>query len=309
MNWPAGSFDWNQARAFLATAEHGSLSAAARALGQTQPTLGRQVTALEESLGVALFDRAGRGLILTDAGRELLPHVRDMAEAAARIPLTASGQSQDLRGTVSITASDVYSTTLLPPIIADLVRAAPEIQIELVVSDDLRDLSRREADIAVRHVRPTDPNLTARLIGEASGYFFAATSYLDRRGRPASREELKSHDFIGIRDAARMVEGLKSFGIDVPASLLRHRTDSSFVMWELARAGLGIGIFPAERALTDPAMEVLFDGEVAVRFPVWLVTHRELHSSRRIRMVYDHLADQLAAQLRRTANDFAARLR
>jgi DNA-binding transcriptional LysR family regulator len=106
-----------------------------------------------------------------------------------------------------------------------------------------------------------------------------------------------------------MVEGLKSFGIDVPASLLRHRTDSSFVMWELARAGLGIGIFPAERALTDPAMEVLFDGEVAVRFPVWLVTHRELHSSRRIRMVYDHLADQLAAQLRRTANDFAARLR
>ena len=199
MSWSAASFDWNQARAFLATAEHGSLSAAARELGQTQPTLGRQVAALEEDLGVALFDRAGRGLILTDAGRELLMHVRDMAEAAARIPLTASGQSQALRGTVSIPASDIFSTLLLPPIIADLARSAPEIDIELIAANELRDLSRREADIALRHVRPTEPHLTARLLGEglctSAGPLATAAFRLASLGLPAPRGH---HDCLQV---------------------------------------------------------------------------------------------------------------
>ena len=300
MNWPAGTFDWNQARAFLATAEHGSLSAAARELGQTQPTIGRQVSALEDSLGVALFDRAGRGLILTDAGRELLTHVREMAEAAARIPLTASGQSQALRGKVSITASDVFSTRLLPAILADLARAAPDIEIEVISANDLRDLSRREADIAIRHVRPTEPQLTARLLGEGHGHFYASPDYLDRRGRPRSRAELAGHDFVGFADANRMVHTLAGLGIPITLERLKYRSDSGLVLWEMVRAGMGLGLMSADIALDTPDVELVLPGDEAFDYPVWLVTHRELHSARRIRVVFDHLAEAITAHLKRT---------
>ena len=108
MKWQTVSFDWNQARAFLVTVEEGSLTAAARALGLTQPTLGRQVAALEDSLGVTLFDRVGRSLRLTPSGLELLDHVRSMGDAAGRVSLTASGQSQTVEGQVCITASDLF---------------------------------------------------------------------------------------------------------------------------------------------------------------------------------------------------------
>lgn len=298
MNWPAASFDWNQARAFLATADHGSLSAAARALGQTQPTVGRQVTALEDQLGVALFDRAGRGLVLTDPGRELLIHMREMGAAAERAALTATGQSQSLRGTVSITASDVFSARLLPRIIADLARSAPEIDIEIIAANDLRDIARREADIAIRHVRPEDPNLTARLLGEGQGHFYAAPAYIDRRGRPQARSDLARHDFIGFLDAEGMVAALADRDIPLQTRNFRYRTDSGLVMWELVRCGLGIGLMTEDLGRTTPEVERLLPGERAFTYPIWLVTHRELQSSRRIRVVFDHLAEAIAAHIR-----------
>lgn len=300
MNWPAASFDWNQARAFLATAEHGSLSAAARALGQTQPTVGRQVTALEEALSVALFDRAGRGLILTDPGRELLIHLRDMGTAAERVALTATGQSQTLRGTVSVTASDVFSTRLLPRMVADLARAYPDIDVEIVSANDLRDLARREADIAIRHVRPEDPNLTARLLGEGQGRFYAAPSYIARRGRPETRADLARHDFVGFLDPDGMSASLAGFDIHVPPQNFRYRTDSGLVMWELVRQGLGIGLMSDDLGHTTVDVDLLLPGDRAFTFPVWLVTHRELQSSRRIRLVFDHLAAAITAHLKRT---------
>jgi len=298
MNWSAATFDWNQARAFLATAEHGSLSAAARELGQTQPTIGRQVTALEQSLGVALFDRAGRGLILTDAGRELLTHVKEMADAAARIPLTASGQSQALRGTVSITASEIFSMVLLPSIIADLARAAPEIEIELIAADDLRDLSRREADIAIRHVRPTQPHLTARLLGDGLGYFYAAPSYLARKGRPESRQDLINHDFIGFLDPKLMTQQIAQMGYQIDPDKIRYRTNNGPALWEMVREGLGIGLMTSEMAERTPDVERLLPEQPALRYPIWLVTHRELHSARRMRVVFDHLAQSITTHLR-----------
>ena len=299
MNWPAASFDWNQARAFLATAEHGSLSAAARALGQTQPTVGRQVTALEDQLGVALFDRAGRGLVLTDPGRELLIHMREMGSAAERAALTATGQSQTLRGTVSITASDVFSTRLLPRIIADLARKSPEIDVEIVAANDLRDIARREADIAIRHVRPEDPNLTARLLGEGQGHFYAAPSYIDRRGRPETRADLTRHDFVGFLDAEGMVAALAARDIHIPLQNFRYRTDSGLVMWEFVRFGLGIGLMSEDLGRTTPETEIILPAEPAFTFPIWLVTHRELQSSRRIRVVFDHLAEAISANIKR----------
>lgn len=155
MKWQNAAFDWNQAKAFLVTAEERSFSAAARALALTQPTVGRQVSALEEALGVALFERIGRSLSLTPAGLDLLEHVRAMGEAAGLVSISASGQSQSISGQVCITASDVVSTYHLPPVVARLREVAPEIEIEILASNALQDLRRREADIAIRHVRPS----------------------------------------------------------------------------------------------------------------------------------------------------------
>ena len=148
MDWRAVKFDWNKARAFLVTAEEGSLSAAARALGMAQPTLGRQVDGLEQELGVVLFERVGRGLTLTPSGMELLEHVRKMGEAAGRVSLAALGQNQALESSISISASETYAAVLLPPIIAKLRIEEPGIHVEIVVSNRASDLLRREADIA-----------------------------------------------------------------------------------------------------------------------------------------------------------------
>jgi DNA-binding transcriptional LysR family regulator len=120
MEWKRSSFDWNQARAFLVTAEEGSLSAAARALGLTQPTLSRQVAGLEDALGVTLFERTARALLLTQAGTELLEHFRGMGEAANRISIAATGQSESITGHVVIACTNGMATFFLPPILKTL---------------------------------------------------------------------------------------------------------------------------------------------------------------------------------------------
>ncbi len=162
IDWRSVKFDWNKARAFLITAKEGSLSAASRALGMAQPTLGRQVDGLEQELGIVLFERVGRGLKLTPSGLELLTHVRDIGEAAGRVSMTALGQSQALEGTISISASETYAAVLLPPIVAKLRVLEPGIQVEIVVANHASDLRRREADIAIRNFRPTEPDLIAK---------------------------------------------------------------------------------------------------------------------------------------------------
>ena len=298
MNWQAIAFNWNQVRAFLVTAEEGSLSAASRALGLTQPTLGRQVTALEQELGVVLFERVGRSLELTQSGRELLDHVRDMGEAANRISLTASGQSQAIEGRVLITASDVMSVYHLPPALKRLREIAPRLQVDVVAANDIRDLQRREADIAVRHIRPEQPDLIARLLGEATGHFYASASYLDRRGRPTTVAELPGHDFISFGDVDEMLAHLNPLGLGLTPDNFRLGSKSGIVAWEMAKNGLGIAVMSDEVAAMTPGVERLPLGLDPFTFPIWLTTHRELHTSRRIRLVFDLLADYLSDKAR-----------
>lgn len=296
MNWQSISFDWNQARAFLATAEEGSLSAAARALGQTQPTLGRQVSALEQSLGVALFERIGRKLALTQTGLDLLDHFRAMGDAASKISLTASGQSQEIAGRVSITATSLVATYHLPPIMAKLRQRAPGIEVELNASNDVRDLMRREADIAIRHVRPDQPNLIAKLVDEARAYLYASKTFLDKAGRPNTPRELADFDFVGVDpNSTRVVTELNARGIPISAENLKMMTASGTVLLELVRAGIGISVLPHDICRTMPDMEIVLPDLDPIFFPVWLVTHRELHTSRRIRVVFDLLAEELGA--------------
>ena len=296
MNWSAVTFDWNQARAFLATVEEGSLSAAARVLKQTQPTLSRQVAALEEDLGVTLFERVGRSLVPTAVGLELLDHVRGMAEAATRVSLSASGQSQAIEGTVTITASDGLSAFQLPPILKRLRAEAPGIKVELVVSNDIRDLRLREADIAIRHVRPDHPDLIAKRLRDSTGHLYAMPAYLDRAGRPATLADLSNHDILGHGDDARMAEFLADFGVTLTARNFVLSADNGLVVLELMKQGLGISALSREMAATVPDLEPVLPDQLIVPIPVWLVTHRELHTSRRIRIVFDLLAAMLGPQ-------------
>ncbi len=297
MNWQSVSFDWNQARAFLATVEEGSLSAAARALDLTQPTLGRQVAALEETLDVVLFERVGRSLVLTRSGMELLDHVRAMCEAANRISLTASGQSRTIEGRVRITASDVMSAHILPPAIKELRKIAPLVEIDVVATNDIRDLQLREADIAVRHVRPEQPDLIARLVCEATAHFYASGSYLDQHGRPGSFAEMSDHDFIGFGDNDRMIATLNPVGLSLAPKNFRLGSESGVVAWEMARNGLGIIVMVDDVAADAPGIERLLPDMDPFVIPVWLTAHRELHTSRRIRLVFDLLAEFLTNRM------------
>lgn len=293
MNWQTVAFDWNQARAFLATVEEGSLSAAARALGLTQPTLGRQVAALEEDLEILLFERVGKSLVLTPSGLELLDHVRAMRDAANRISLTASGQSQTIEGQVRITASDVMSAHTLPPAVGRLREIAPLLEIDIVAANDIRDLQLREADIAIRHVRPEQPDLIARHVSDATAHFYALKPYLDRHGRPDSIETLADHAFIGFGDNDLMIERLNAFGLSLTRENFRLGSESGVVAWEMARHGLGIIVMSDEVAADTPGMERVMPDMDPFVFPIWLTTHRELHTSRRIRLVFDLLAEFL----------------
>lgn len=288
------NFDWNHVRAFLATAEEGSLSAAARSLGLTQPTLSRQVAALEKDLGVLLFERIGRALELTPAGLELLEHTRSMGTAASQIALTASGQSQSIEGEVRITASDIYSAYLLPPVLHQLQQLAPKLRVEIVATNDIQDLQRREADIAIRHTRPEQPELIARLVYEDTAHFYAAPSYLDRRGRPENFADLSSHDFVGFAPPKQMMDFLTPMGIHLTADNFRIESQSGVVAWEFVTQGFGISPMSDQVAAQNPNVERILPDMAPIVFPLWLTTHRELHTSRRIRLVYDLLADYLS---------------
>lgn len=298
MEWKKSGFNWNHARAFLVVAEEGSFSAAARALGMAQPTLGRQVTALEEELGIALFERVGHNLVLTATGQDLVDHVRAMSEAATHFALTAAGQAQTIDGIVRIAASEAVAAYLLPPIVDELRSVHPGIQLELVVSNSISDLRRREADIAIRHSRPQGDDLVARLVKEKStAHLYAAPSYLERIGHPRTAEELAARgQVIGFDDIDRFKKGLRALGLPFGDDCFSVRTDNHLVQWELAKKGVGMCVMMEEVGEREPlVVRALPDFSAGVTFPTWLTSHRELKTSRRMRVVFDLLAERLAA--------------
>lgn len=294
MDWRATKFDWNRARAFLVTAEEGSLSAAARALGLAQPTLGRQVDALEEELGVVLFERVGRGLTLTPSGLDLLDHVRLMGEAANRLSLGAAGHSQTIEGTVSISASEVYAAFYLPPILKKLRASHPGIHVEIVASNLTSDLRRREADIAIRNFRPEEPDLRARKIRDAEGAFYATPAYIKQIGNPRLPYDLRKADFISVDHSGAFLKHLNAMGFNLTEKNFSIVSQNYLVMWEMVKRGLGIGVFDASVGDTEPLVTRVLPDMEPIPFPIWLVAHQEVSTSRRIRVVFDLLAEELA---------------
>jgi len=296
--------DWNQMRAFCATADAGSLSAAARKLKLTQPTLSRQVAALEAGLGITLFERVGRRLVLTTTGLGLLEHARTMAAAADAMTLAAAGQAQDISGRVCISATDAFSAYLLPDIVAHIRQLAPQITIVVIATDSISDLRRREADIAIRHVRPTEPELIARLVAEMTACFYAAESWVARHRPPACVADLCDVELRGFEPVERFVEHLGNVGVQISASQCRIVSENAVVLWEMLRRGLGVGVMLRELAERTPGLVRLLPALPEIPVPVWLVTHRELHTSRRVRLVFDAIAEHLC---QRTASSSAKR--
>jgi len=293
MDWRAVKFDWNRARAFLVTAEEGSLSAAARALGMAQPTLGRQVKAFEEEVGVLLFERIGNGLKLTSSGLELVEHVRAMGDAAGRVSLSASGQSQQVEGAVCITATEVAAAFVLPPIVAKLRAAEPGITVEVVATNSVSDLRRREADIAIRAGRPTDPDLIARKLPSNTACLYASESYLERIGNPRDSDELLRAEFIGFDQQQQFIDGLNQLGLKVTSHNFPIICNNHIVQWQMVKQAMGIGVMITQVGDAEPGVRLAAPWLPAFEIEVWLVAHRELNTSRRVRLVYDFLAKEL----------------
>ena len=286
-------FNWNRAKAFLKTAETGSLSAAAKALNMTQPTLGRQVTALEEELGVALFERVGRGLELTPNGRQLLEYVRQMAQSADQLMLSASGQSEHIAGNITITATDVMAFHQLPPLLVQLRREEPELSIQVIASNSASDLLRREADIAVRSFRPTEDELIGVKLRDEQAGLYASREYLKHLGNPVSPTDFQQAEFLGFTDNQRYLDTLNEWGFNLNESHFSMTCESLIIHWQLVLAGAGVGVMVDVIGDADPRVNRVCPDLPPFTSELWLVTHRELNTSRRVRRVFDFLVDQL----------------
>ena len=292
-------FDWSLIQSFISVAETGSLSAAARALGLTQPTVGRQIKAFETQVGADLFQRQPRGLILTEAGASLLPAAQRMRDAAGDMALSAAGQDAGLTGTVRITASIYMAQHSLPPILAGLRKDAPEIEIEVVASDAADNLLFREADIAVRMFRPTQLDIVARHLGDMELGVFASESYLERVGGvPGSIEDLMTLDWVGYDRSELIIKGMRQLGIEVSRGFFKTRCDMQTGYWALVTAGCGVGAGQHQVAAATKGIGNVAPGLKIDPMPVWLAMHESLRHVPRIRRVWQALEAGLTPLLR-----------
>ena len=289
---------WDHCRSFLAVLAEGSLSAAARALQLTQPTLGRHVAELEQTLGVVLFTRSQAGLDPTDAALELKPHAEAMAAAAEALVRTASGEAAEDRGTVRITASEIMGTEVLPRILARFCARHPRIAIELVVSNLNDNLLRRQSDIAVRMAPPTQDALLQRRIGTIPVGLHARRDYLERHGTPESLADLAGHTLIGFDTETPAIQAVQRLGALPAREAFRLRTDSDIAQLQMIRAGIGIGGCQTLIARRDEALVRVLPKAFDFPLECWLAMHEDLGTMLRMRLVFDHLAEELSAYVK-----------
>lgn len=299
MNKPEQDFDWHLVPAFLAALEHGSLLGAARALGASQPTLGRHITELEHQLGVVLFERTGRGLRPTETAQTLAAAARAMEAGASALRRQVRGAESALAGSVRLTASQPVASGLLPPLLARLRAALPQVQLELVSSNEVTNLLRRDADIALRMVQPDQASLIARRVGKVTIGVVAHRDYLRRRGTPREPAELLAHDLVGDDRHDHIVRGFAAMGLPITRAHFVLRTDDLVAQWQGVRAGVGIGFVAEYWLASDPAVIRLLPSLKIPPLPMWLAVHREIRGNARIRAVYDLLAEGLRETLPR----------
>lgn len=286
--------DWDLFQSLHAVMQAGSFSGAARARGLTQPTLGRHIEALEQKLGGALFLRSPRGLQPTELALALAPHLDEMAATAAAALRDAAGPADGSAGCVRLTASEVLAVEVLPPILKDFMEDHPDIEVELVVSNEIEDLLRREADIAIRMARPTQQALVARKIGSLLFGFYATPEYLQRRGVPTCFDELADgHTLVGFdRIDPKSVVDKIDIGRPISRELFKLKTDNQLAQVAAIRSGIGVGAVQHGLARRYGLHPVLTGG-FSFELEVWICMHESLKASRRMRLMSDHLADRL----------------
>ena len=290
-------FDWSLVRSFLAVLEKGSLLAASRDLQLSQPTIGRHVAELESQLGLVLFDRNGRGLLPTEAAYHLAESARIMQSGADQLARNVLGADLGASGTVRITASQPVSCYVLPPLLAQMRLSLPDVQVELAASNEVSNLLRREADIAVRMVQPQQASIIARRVGKVTLRACAHQDYLRRRGVPRQPNDLLAHDLIGGDRNDDTLKGFAAQGLVVGREQFAFRADDLIVVWQAVRAGLGVGFVSEHLIRSDPAVIPVLPKLKIEPLPVWLAVHKEIRTSKRIRAVYDFLADALPAAI------------
>lgn len=295
MNRP--SFNWALIPSFMAALEHGSLMGAARVTGVSQPTLGRHITELESQLSLVLFERTGRGLQPTTQALALAEAARAMHAGAADFARLASGVGQTVQGSVRLSASQPVACHLLPPVLARMRQVLPQVSVELVVSNSVSNLLLREADIALRMVRPEQSSLVAQHIGQVALRACASQSYLQRHGTPQTPETLAGHDLIAGDKNTEILAGFEAMGFDASRLRFGLRTDDLNAQWAAVRAGLGIGFVGDHLLRSDPTVAVVLPALALPALPIWLTVHRELRTSARIRAVYDFLASEVPQHL------------
>lgn len=290
---PLPRFDWSLVPSFLAVLDAGSLMGAARALNAQQPTLSRHIAALEAQLGVALFERTGRGVQPTAAARALADAARHMAEGADRMNQQLLRRASSMQGTVRVSASQVPAVTLLPPLLAELHRQEPGLQVELVATNAVSNLLRREADIALRMLRPVQSGLVARKLGEVAVVACAHESYLARRGTPRAVADLAGHTLVGMDRDTGILQGFAAAGMPLTREHFALRTDDQTAYAALVMAGAGIGFMARYLVDSTPGLVALLPELPTPRLPAWLVVHREIRGSPAVRRVFDFLAEAL----------------
>ena len=295
MDKALNDFDWSLIRAFLAVAETGSLSGAARSLSLSQPTLGRQIKQLEDQMGLRLFERQARGLELTDTGESLLEPARAMHAAFGQLRLRAAGRDHKMEGTVRITASEVMAHHVLPKIIAGMREAEPNIQIELVPSDASENLLFREADIAVRMYRSTQLDVITKQIGTVEMGIYAAKSYLAKHGTPERIDDLLNHTIVGYDRDDRIIVGMRDLGWPATREFFDVRCDDQNTYWELVRAGCGVGFTQQSFASVDPLIARVLPEVELPTLPIWLAASEVMRSTPRIKRVWDMLEEGISA--------------
>jgi DNA-binding transcriptional LysR family regulator len=282
--------DWQLYRSFLAVVKQGSLSGAARSLGLTQPTLGRQIAQLEQVLGLALFTRSPAGLQATTAATALLPHAQAMASAAEALARAAAGATDASKGTIRLTASEFMSAEVLPAMLADFQNEHRGIVIELMPSNRVEDLLRRDADLAVRMQRPTQDALVARHIGQVPIRMYAHRRYVERRGTPQTIPDLANHAMIGFDRDDSSYRSVGAESLTVTRYLFSFRVDSDLVQYAALRAGVGVSGCQAGVAKCNSDLVPVLHDVLKFALDIWLVTHEDLKLDRRVRLLFDHLA-------------------
>ena len=290
-------FDWALVKSFLAVLDAGSLLGAARALGAQQPTLSRHVAELEAQLGTPLFERTGRGVLPTAAALAIADAARQMQGGAEQLGRTLTRSRSATTGVVRITTSQVAASYLMPPVLARLAEAEPGIQVELVASNQITNLLRREADIALRMVRPAQQSLVARKLAELPIVAAAHQSYLERAGTPRKPAELLRHRLIGYDRDDTIERGFAAMGFPIPREVFGLRTDDQLAYGRLLAAGAGIGFVAAYNTRHWPGVRTLLPMLKIPPLPCWLAVHREIRGNALIRRVYDFLAEAVPAEL------------